>query len=139
MNEKERQAEQEVLENSEKFKGDFDEDRLFKKIAKFAKEAGVKLVFIALLLFYALKSKNMPITAKATVMGALGYFILPMDIIPDFIPVAGYSDDLAALLAVLKTVSMYVDEPVKIEAKSVITRWFDVSEDELDKICNTLF
>lgn len=63
-----------------------------------------------------------------------------MDIIPNFIPVIGYSDDLAALIAVLKNVSNYIDESVKIDAKDTITRWFDdVSEEELDGLYNVLF
>ncbi len=70
--------------------------------------------------------------AKGIIIGALGYFIFPIDLIPDLIPVAGYSDDIAGLLLALGQVSMYVDESVKREARSKIKTWFDVSDEELE-------
>ena len=48
----------------------------------------------ALWLYYAAQRPQTPIWAKTTIYAALGYFILPVDIIPDLIPGAGYVDDL---------------------------------------------
>lgn len=48
-----------------------------------------------------LKDENTPGKHKMIIIGALGYFILPVDLIPDFIPVAGFTDDAAALIACL--------------------------------------
>lgn len=49
---------------------------------------------------------------KAAILGALGYLILPIDLIPDFTPIFGYTDDLAALVAVLKMVKDEINEDI---------------------------
>lgn len=129
----------EIAENSEKYEKHYDETSLFEKIASVAKKAGIKVIFIALLLFYSLKNENMPLTVKAQIVAALGYFIFPFDLIPDFIPVLGYSDDLAGLLYALKLTVDYVDDTVFNEAENKIQDWFnDVTEEDLKSILNTL-
>lgn len=58
------------------------------------------------------------------IYGALGYFILPLDMIPDVIPGAGYTDDLGALAAAIGIVSMYVTDEVKASAARKLEEWF---------------
>mgnify|MGYP003297159323 CR=1 FL=1 len=55
------------------------------KLKKSAKRAGMKVVYKALQLYYALKSPNTPAWAKAVIIGALSYFISPIDLFPDII------------------------------------------------------
>ena len=74
------------------------------KIARIAKRAGSKLVYAALILYYTLQSDKISKTNKAMIIGALGYMISPLDVVPDAIPIAGLTDDLAVLLFVLKKV-----------------------------------
>lgn len=64
--------------------GNYSPDNLLKKVTKVAKSAGVKVVYGVLLLYYALIDNRVPLKDKAIVIGALGYFILPFDFIPDF-------------------------------------------------------
>ena len=66
---------------------------------------------------------------KAIIIGALGYLISPLDVIPDAIPIAGLGDDLAVLLFVLKKVWGDVSEDVKKKAHDKLGKWFD--EDEI--------
>ena len=106
------------------------------KIARVAKRAGAKLVYAALLLFYTLQSDKISTKDKAIIVGALGYMISPIDVIPDAIPIAGLTDDLAVLLYVLKTVWTDIDPSIKEQAKDRLSKWFD--EDEIDEI-NDLF
>lgn len=109
--------------------------RLFEKILKFAKAIGIRIVYTALILFYTLQKSTTPKWAKSMIIGALAYFILPIDFIPDFVPFIGYTDDFSALAGVLIAVSMYVDEEVKQKAKEKLNVWFTTIDDaELKKI-----
>ena len=65
-------------------------------------------------MYYTLQKPATPVWAKTMIIGALGYFISPIDLIPDFIPIAGYTDDLTALVAAIVAVAMYIDEDVKL-------------------------
>jgi uncharacterized membrane protein YkvA (DUF1232 family) len=98
--------------------------RFWSKLASEAKKAGIKVVYVALLLFYVLKDPNVSVMDKAKIYGALGYFILPIDLIPDGIPLVGYSDDLAALLWALHAVWSNVTPDMKLRAKAQLHTWF---------------
>ena len=102
------------------------------KIARIAKRAGAKLIYAALLLYYTLQSDRISTKDKAIIVGALGYMISPIDVIPDAIPIAGLTDDLAVLLYVLKKIWVDVDPEVKERAKNKLVNWFD--EDEIMEI-----
>ena len=65
-----------------------------------------------------------PIHVKAAIIGALGYFISPLDLIPDFVPIAGFTDDYGAIIAALLLVSAYIDEEVKRQARNTIDNIF---------------
>jgi len=113
----------------------FSESELFDKIIKFAKFAGIKVIYLALLLFFTLQKPTTPKWAKSAIIGALGYFILPLDFISDFIPFIGFTDDLTALAAVLVTVALYVDDEIKSKAKAKLHVWFgSYDEVKLDSI-----
>lgn len=102
------------------------------KIARVAKRAGAKLIYAALLLYYTLQSDKISAKDKAIIIGALGYMISPIDVIPDAIPIAGLTDDLAVLLYVLKKIWVDVDPEVKERAKKKLVNWFD--DDEIQEI-----
>lgn len=106
------------------------------KISQIAKRAGAKLVYAALILYYTLQSDKISKKDKMIIIGALGYMISPLDVIPDAIPIAGLTDDLAVLLYVLKKVWTEVDSEIKLKAKEKLSKWFD--EDEVEEI-NELF
>ncbi|MCI7251597.1 MAG: YkvA family protein [Succinatimonas sp.] len=101
-----------------KYESNYSEDGLFSVITKYAKKIGGEVIYKALQLFYVLQKPNIPLKAKATIIGALGYLISPIDIIPDFIPVLGFSDDAAAVAVALAVVSAYIDEEVNAKAKA---------------------
>lgn len=108
----------------------FSPDKLLDKIKKIGKIAGVKVVYSALLLYYALIDGSVPFTNKAIVVGALGYFILPLDLIPDFLGPLGYSDDMAAIIMVLKTIWSSITQDVHERARARLAEWFDNVTDE---------
>ena len=102
------------------------------KISRIAKRAGSKLVYASLVLFYTLQSKEVSYKDKAMIIGALGYLISPLDVLPDAIPIVGLSDDLTVLLFVINKIWVEVPEDVKKKAKDKLSDWFD--EDELDEV-----
>ena len=55
----------------------------------------------ALALFHAAIDRETPAGAKATLMAALAYFVVPTDALPDFLPVLGFTDDAAVIAAAL--------------------------------------
>ena len=117
----------------EKYSSHFKESDLWHKIKSVARQAGVKVIYVALLLYYVLQSPNVSMADKVKIYGALGYFILPLDLIPDFIPVAGYTDDLGALLCALNAVTSNITPEIKAQAKSKLQEWFgEVGEVELE-------
>lgn len=102
------------------------------KISRVAKRAGAKLVYSALVLFYMLQSKNVTVKEKAIIIGALGYLISPLDVLPDAIPIVGLSDDLSVLVYVISKVWGDVPEDVKVKAQEKLADWFD--EDEVAEV-----
>jgi len=118
--------------NIERYSKRYNEQDLLAKFTRAAKKAGIKVVYLALLLYYVLKSPNVRTADKGKIWGALGYFILPIDLIPDFIPVAGYTDDLAALLWAFYAVAKNVTPEIESQAKKKLHDWFgDYDEAEI--------
>ncbi|MBQ5378105.1 MAG: DUF1232 domain-containing protein [Prevotella sp.] len=111
-----------------KYKDTFSTNGFVEKISRIAKRAGVKLVYAALLLYYTLENDKVSIKDKAIIIGALGYLISPLDVVPDAIPIAGLGDDLAVLIYVLHKVWGDVSEEVKNKAKAKLSMWFDTDE-----------
>ena len=106
----------------------FSQSEFVEKISRIAKRAGSKLVYAALILYYTLQSDSVSKTDKAIIIGALGYMISPLDVIPDAIPIAGLTDDFAVLIYVLKKVWTDVDPSILEQAKEKLSKWFDEEE-----------
>ncbi|MGM9986299.1 MAG: YkvA family protein [Bacillaceae bacterium] len=102
----------------------FTNEAFWDKVKQYGKKAGLSVVYAALLLFYVLQKKDVPTKVKMSIFGALGYFIFPIDIIPDVIPVVGYGDDLTALIGAIAIATFYIDEEVKQQAKVKLMQWF---------------
>ncbi len=106
----------------------FSQSEFAEKISRIAKRAGSKLVYSALILYYTLQSDKVSKSDKAIIIGALGYMISPLDVIPDAIPIAGLTDDMAVLLYVLKKVWTGIDPEIVALAKEKLSKWFDEEE-----------
>lgn len=106
----------------------FSESGFWNKLKKYASAAGREVVEKALLLFYAMQEEQAPAWAKATIAGALGYFIVPLDAITDLTPAVGYADDLGVLVLALAAVASYVNDDVRQKTAARMEAWF--GEDE---------
>jgi uncharacterized membrane protein YkvA (DUF1232 family) len=114
------------------FSAFFSEGDFWAKIRKTSQKAGLQVIYSALLLFYVMESRSVPVRAKAGIMAALGYFILPTDIIPDLVVAFGFTDDIAVLLYALSQVADHITPEVKEKASKKLGEWFDkVDEKEI--------
>jgi len=106
------------------FSAAYSEQGLHQKLLRFARAAGAGVVERALLLYYAVEDPNTPAWARAFIYSALGYFIFPVDAIPDAIPAAGYTDDLGVLVAAMAAVTVSITPKVKQQARDKMKDWF---------------
>ena len=106
------------------------------KVQRIAKRAGSKLVYGSLLRYYTIQSDKVSRTDKAIIIGALGYLISPLDVMPDAIPIVGLADDMAVLVYVLKKVWSLISDEARVNAKNKMKLWFD--EDEMQDVDNIL-
>lgn len=117
----------------------YSEKSLFKKIMGSAQKAGISVVYAGLILFYTLQKTTTPGWAKGTIIATLGYFISPIDAIPDLTPVAGYADDFGAIILALAAVAMFIDEDSKKKARKKLKDWFgNYDESQLSEVDNKI-
>ncbi len=83
--------------DTSKYADSYSDEGLMSKVKRIGRKMGGKLLYNVYVLYYVLKSRDVPVKVKAEIIGALGYVLVPLDLIPDFIPVAGFTDDLAAI------------------------------------------
>jgi len=102
----------------EKYEDKYSEEGLWEKIRKNIAKIGVKVIYQALLLFYVAQSPNCPAKIKAGIIGALGYLISPLDLIPDFMPGIGFADDAAAIAAAIALAQIYITDEIRTQAKA---------------------
>ena len=118
-----------------KYESEFSFDNLMNKIKESAKKAGLKAIYMALLLYYALESPTISTMDKAIIYGALGYFICPIDIIPDILPFIGLTDDIAVLDWAFSRVKRNVTDMTREKAKTKLKIWFgNYDESEIDDL-----
>lgn len=113
-----------------RFAKEYSDESFWAKVGKYALVAGKQVIGKALTLYACLKDKDTPAWARAVIVTALGYFILPMDAIPDMTPAAGYSDDLGALAAALSVVAVHIKPEHQEWAKEKMRQWFGRSDEK---------
>lgn len=110
--------------NTSQYKNEYTPHRFWRKLGPLAQTAGRSILEKALYLYYAVQDPNTPKWAKRIIYGALGYFIFPLDAIPDLAPLIGYTDDLGVMAAALATVTFYITPQVKEQAHRKLDQWF---------------
>lgn len=115
-----------MADQTQSFEKEYSDDGFWEKVKRFAKTAGREVIEKALWLYYAAQEKNTPPWAKAVIIGALGYFISPIDAIPDVVPFVGFSDDLGAMAVAIATVAAYINDDVKAKAAQKLHDWFGI-------------
>ncbi|MBO4852619.1 MAG: DUF1232 domain-containing protein [Schwartzia sp.] len=120
----------------EYYAGEYSESGFWEKIKSKVKSAGLQLIYKAMQLYYATENPNCPTKVKAGIYAALGYFIAPFDFLPDFMPFAGYTDDLSAILLATMMAQAYIDDEVREKSRQKLGEIFgrkilaELSEDQ---------
>jgi uncharacterized membrane protein YkvA (DUF1232 family) len=101
------------------------EQGFWPKIAAYA--ANIPFAEQALAAWYCAFDRHTPSSVRYTLIGALAYFILPTDVVPDILPVLGFSDDAALLSAALLAVGSNVTEAHREAARQALVRLRDAA------------
>ena len=100
----------------------YSDNRFWKKVERVAKKVGATVLLPVFTLYYMLQDDKVSLQHKAYIVGALGYFILPMDLIPDgILPVIGFTDDIAVMTLVLKLVKDSITPEIKARANARVS------------------
>lgn len=93
-------------------------------LRRLLRRAGRTLARPALECLELLLDADTPPQVRLTMLAALTYLLVPMDLIPDFIPAAGFSDDLVALTALLGLCTTHMSDAIRQRAQRKLDRWF---------------
>ncbi len=99
-----------------------DESELREKFWRTAKRAARQVPFMdeVVAAYYCALDRNTPFRAKAILLAALGYFILPADTIPDIVLGLGFTDDVAVLTAAITAVRAHMTPAHRLAAKRAL-------------------
>ena len=121
----EKEALKEFDRKQELYQKKYSDDNFFKKLSKWAKMIGKPIVKDALTLYFALKFNKVSLSEKAMIIGALGYFIAPIDVISDFLLPLGYLDDMAVFAFILNKFSnLKKDIEIHDAVVTKLKEWF---------------
>lgn len=109
-------TEDDLNESMSKYGKDYDDNKFWNVVKKYGGKIGQDVLSKAFRLYFVLKKDNIPFSVKGIVIGALGYLIMPIDIIPDVIPMLGWTDDAAAIALALAQINSYIDVDVEQQA-----------------------
>src|SRR4051812_16355754 len=92
----------------------------WRKLKKFAS----RLPFAEDLLaaYYCAFDRDTPLQVKAALLGALAYFVLPFDFVPDMLPMLGFADDAAILATALRMVASHLRPEHREAAKRALAK-----------------
>lgn len=113
------------METTEHLGSQYSDDSFARKLRRSARAVGGRIVESALILYYAAQSPDTPQWARAVIYGALGYFILPTDAIPDLVPGVGYTDDLGVIAMALATIASRITPQMRAQAAKKRQDWFE--------------
>ncbi len=72
--------------------------------------------------YYCTTDSDTPARVKVVLTAALAYFIVPIDLIPDFIATLGFTDDAAVLFAAIQTVAPHIKDGHRTQARTALRR-----------------
>ena len=101
-----------------------DEDTVRRGFWRKARRFAARVPFAEDLLaaYYCAFDRDTPMQVKAALLGALAYFVLPLDVMPDVMPMLGFADDAAVLATALRLVASHLRPEHREAAKRALAR-----------------
>jgi len=101
-----------------------DESALRRKFWRKLKREVASVPFLedVLTAHYCAFDRNTPVHVKAVLIGAIAYFVMPDDLIPDYLPIIGYADDAAVLGMAIKLMSSHIKPEHREAPRRMVTR-----------------
>src|SRR5262245_51219335 len=101
-----------------------DEERVRNGFWPKLRRVAAKLPFAEDLLaaYYCAFDRKTPLQVKAALLGALAYFVLPADAMPDILPILGFTDDTLVLVTALRLVSGHIRDEHREAARQALAR-----------------
>ena len=118
------------LEEATSYSKYYDDKRFWRKVRRIAQKVGGSVLKPVLLLFYMMKSDAVSLKDKAYIVGALGYFVLPIDIVPDFLAGLGYTDDLAVITLLIKYLKDNITPEIEMRVDAKIRDLMETKEEQ---------
>lgn len=101
-----------------------EEASFMQKLKRFAGRLGREAAEKLVAMYYCMLDPDTPGSAKATIVGAVAYFVLPLDLIPDALLGVGYTDDIAAIGLAFSTVMGSIKPEHVAAAKAQVAKLF---------------
>ena len=107
-----------------------DSESVRKQFWRKLKRLAVKLPFAEDLLaaYYCAFDRQTPRHVQAALLGAIAYFVLPFDVVPDMLPILGFTDDAAVLATALRMVATHITDDHREAARRAIARGYSDAE-----------
>ncbi len=114
-----------ILDDIQEYLQYYDELELKDKLKIIGNKIGSKILFYVLVMVVLISDNNIPIKIRLVFMAALGYLILPTDLVADLLPVVGFTDDIAFLSYAISNAREYITPEVTGKAKDKLGKWIN--------------
>ena len=128
-----------TLDNILQYLEYYDELALIDKLRVFGKKIGSKVLMYVLIMVVLISDKKIPLKVRLVFMAALGYLILPTDLIADLLPVIGFTDDVAFLSYAISNAREYITPEVTSKAKDKLEKWIPNEVEEAEVVDDEIY
>ncbi len=118
-----------LLKDIQQYVKYYDELQISDKLKIAGKKIGSKIVFYVLIMVILIGDTKIPLKVRLVFMAALGYLILPTDLVADLLPAIGFTDDIAFLTYAISNAREYITPEVKDKAKEKLGQWANTNNE----------
>ena len=123
-----------LIKNLQQYVEYYDELQLIDKIKVVGKAIGTRVLSYVLIMVILISDKEIPLKIRLVFMAALGYLILPTDLVADLLPVIGFTDDIAFLSYAINNAREYITPEVKGKANEKLGQWLDIEAEDTEDV-----